>query len=74
MSSQPKPNDSDEISTLQWIYWLGATLLGALAAMVFLYSTFQTKLEASENKTDLDRRLQRIEGKVDELLTRSMSR
>lgn len=63
-----KPGEWSVFSFTQWIYWLGATIVAALTAMVFLYSTFQTKLEANDNKNDLERRLERIEGKIDLLL------
>lgn len=41
---------------------------------VWAYSTFETQDASSEAKTTIERRLDRIENKVDELLRRSSGR
>lgn len=51
-----------------WLAWTGAGLTAGIIAVVFLYTTFQTKGEASNFKVDLDKRLERIEQKIDKLL------
>jgi hypothetical protein len=38
---------------------------------VWAYSTFETEEHAEQQKTTIERRLERIENKVDELLRRS---
>lgn len=63
-------SDWSIFNATQWLYWLGATLVAAITTMVFLYSTFQTKSDASENKVDLERRLERIESKIDTLMSK----
>lgn len=62
------------IGIVQWIYWLGATVTACIAIMIFLYNTFQTKIEANENKVDLEHRLGRMEDKLDQLLLMSRKR
>jgi len=52
----------------EWIAWLGATIIACASLTAFAYQTFQTKDAASEHKTDIVHRLDRIETKVDELL------
>jgi hypothetical protein len=50
-----------------------ATVLGASGSIVaFAYTTFQTKDESSRVWNILEKRLERIEDKVDELLRRGV--
>lgn len=65
----------------QWIAWLGATAIAATGLTVFAYREFATKAEAKESAeaqstgiSQLDRRLDRIEGKVDRILERDATR
>lgn len=57
-----------EPSFTTWVYWLGATITAAMMLTSFAYSNFQTKTEAAVLKNDLERRLERIEGKIDYLI------
>lgn len=52
-------------STEQWLTILGAITL----ATVFVFTTFQTKGDAKERAEAGDKRLERIEDKVDALAT-----
>lgn len=57
-------------SNIQWISWLAAILVAGISVMIFLYSNFQTKLDASADRYDLEKRLERIEDKIDLLVLR----
>lgn len=61
-------NEWPVITSLQWIYWLAATLTAAVTITIFLYTNFQTKADANDNKSDIEHRLDRIEHKIDQLL------
>lgn len=60
--------------TETWIAWMGATV-AAIAGVVFLaitfaYGQFDTKDHAAERASHLDKRLERIETKLDSMLNR----
>lgn len=57
-------------SVQQWIAWAGALIVAMFGLMNFAYSTFQTQREASH----LEKRLERIEGKIDSLVELSRIR
>lgn len=73
MSSQQRSENEEKVivTFTQWVSWIGAILASAITLVVFVYSTFQTKTEANDNKSDLYHRLERIENKIDSLLTRN---
>jgi peptidoglycan hydrolase CwlO-like protein len=61
----------------QWVTWLGATVVAGITITIFFYTNFETKAETQEYKNNqekyyqiLERRLDRIEGKLDQLLTK----
>jgi hypothetical protein len=43
----------DNVSTTQWVQWLGATLVAAFTFTVFAYSNFETKEHAKETKEEI---------------------
>jgi hypothetical protein len=64
------------LSIEQWVAWLGATSIAAVSMTVFFYSNFETKSETqayhdSEIRfhEQLEKRLDRIENKLDLILT-----
>lgn len=61
----------------QWLSWLGATVIAAVSMMGFLYGHFQTrenfdvyKDNQKEFQAALDKRLDRMENKLDQLMTK----
>lgn len=54
----------------QWIAWLGATVAAAVSMMVYAASTYETKEHSKEVRDSLERRLDRIESKLDRLIAR----
>jgi hypothetical protein len=60
----------DELSTAQWISWMGATIVTILGFAAFAYATFETKDHAIEVKGDTVQRLDRIESKLDFVINR----
>lgn len=48
----------------QWIAWLGATVAAAFS----LSTTFETKQDAKEKREQLERRLDRMESKQDQMI------
>lgn len=59
-------SDERTFGLAEWIAWLGM-FVGATA---FAYQNFETKQDASERKADMIQRLDRLEGKVDQLIER----
>lgn len=51
-----------------WIPWCAATVVASIMAMVFFYSHFQTKESFDEYQNMLDKRLVRMEDKLDKIL------
>lgn len=56
------------IKQSQWISWLAATATATVILVSFVYQTFSTKSEANEIKNGLERRLDRIESKIDRII------
>jgi len=54
----------------QWIAWLGATVAAAISMMVYIASTYETKEHQKENRDQIERRLERMENKLDRLISR----
>lgn len=52
----------------QWIAWISASVVAAATLSAFAYTNFQTKENAKEFKDDIEKRLDRIENKLDKLL------
>lgn len=52
------------------IAWLGATAVAASVLVSFAYSNFTTKNEATENKVSIEKRLDKMESKIDSILER----
>lgn len=52
----------------QWISWTAATLIAAISMVVFLYTNFQTKVASDERSAQLEKHLDRIEGKLDQMI------
>lgn len=74
-------NDKLKIATDQWISWGGILIVSAITAVIFLFNTFVTSLTFNAYKQDqiemvqmLDKRLDRIDIKLDEVLHASRSR
>ncbi len=59
-----------KFSTEQWLAWLGATVVAAMTMAAYAFSTFETKDFSELRSVSLERRLDRIEGKVDMLVER----
>lgn len=80
MNVTPKSKEWNPFTVDQWIAWLGATIIAAISMTVFFYNHFQTKEENQvyhENQSHyfdlMEKRLDRIESKVDQLLTSNRS-
>lgn len=58
----------ETIGVAQWIGWIIATATAAFTLVVFIYSNFTTKSEATLYQDDLSKRLDRIESKIDKLM------
>lgn len=56
-------NEWNPFSVPQWVAWMSATAVAAITLVVFLYQNFATK-------ADVEKRLERIENKLDELILR----
>lgn len=57
---------------IEYLMQLIVMVAGLVAGVsVWAYSTFETEEHAEQQKTTIERRLERIENKVDELLRRS---
>lgn len=54
----------------QWIAWLGATVAAAVSMMVYAASTYETKEHSKEIRDSVERRLERMENKLDHLIAR----
>lgn len=54
----------------QWIAWLGATVAAAISMMVYIASTYETKEHSKEIRDSVERRLERMENKLDHLIAR----
>lgn len=54
-------------SVVQWIAWLGATLAAGIMAMIFIYSTFQTKSDAAQSRDSQQSGMGDLKANVGEL-------
>lgn len=54
----------------QWIAWIGATLAAAISMITYIHATFETKEFSKETRSQLERRLERMENKLDHLIAR----
>jgi len=55
----------------QWITWAATTIAAVIALMAGVYARFQTKESAKDSAAVVEKRLDRLENKVDILLDRS---
>jgi hypothetical protein len=71
-------SEGDKIATTQWIAWITATLVAALTMSSYVFGNFETKQDAIDKRAQIqaeiaekdskaDKRLDRIEQKVDNL-------
>lgn len=59
-----------KFSTVQWITWVGAAVAAAVGLSAFAFTQFETKMDSMDKRTAIEKRLDRIEGKVDVLVSR----
>ena len=57
-------------SISQWLAWMGATLIAVIGLTSFVYAEFQTKVESEKAEVRIEKRLERIENKQDQILER----
>lgn len=61
-----------KINRETWIAWLGATAVAAITMtfilVTFVYANFETKDHAKESRDTMDKRLERMENKLDVLI------
>jgi cell division protein FtsL len=57
-------------SARQWIAWTTATLIAAVTMTSFVYANFQTAKDAEKIEARIEKRLDRIENKQDQILER----
>jgi hypothetical protein len=53
-----------------WLPWLGATFISALTLTAFIFVNFETKADSNDKRSYLEKRLDRIEFKIDEIKNR----
>ena len=58
------------ITPSQWIAWIGAALAAAFAMTTATFTAFETKAESRDKREAIEKRLDRIEQKVDLLVDR----
>jgi hypothetical protein len=58
------------VSASQWISWLGATAVAAATLGSYAHTTFTTKQDSKDQRFEFERRLDRMENKIDLLLQR----
>jgi hypothetical protein len=56
------------LKTETWVAWFGATLVACAILISFVFTTFSTKTEAAQARDSLDKRLDRIEAKLDSFI------
>lgn len=64
----PDSPQKNPFSVEQWITWVVATLVAAVTMMVFFYTNFETKSDSDETNAVIEKRLDRIENKLDQIL------
>ena len=67
-------NEKDFIPTVQWVQWLSATVVAAAVLVSFMYTNFATKAEADIQRFSIEKRLDRLEQKIDQLVDRTSSK
>ena len=55
---------------VQWAQWAVATIVAAVTMTSFAYTNFETKDDSRRSEQTVEKRLDRIENKVDQLLSR----
>jgi sensor domain CHASE-containing protein len=58
------------ITIEKWVSWIIATATAALTMAAYAFTTFETKDHAKEVKDDLTKRLEKMDSKLDILLTK----
>lgn len=58
----------DSPSFVTWVGWISATAVGAATLVGFAYNNFTTKVEQTSYQESLEKRLDRLETKIDKLL------
>ncbi len=51
-----------------WVGWMGALVAATFVVITFAYASFETKEHAKETRDALDKRLERMEDKMDAML------
>lgn len=59
-----------KLKTSQWISWIVATATAALTICAYAFTTFETKLDSLEKKSAIEKKLDRMDEKLDRLLLR----
>jgi hypothetical protein len=54
-----------------WLGGISASIASAMALVSWSYETFETKEISRERQTQIERRLERIENKIDSIRTRN---
>jgi hypothetical protein len=54
-----------------WLGGISALIASAMALVSWSYETFETKEISRESQTQIERRLERIENKIDSIRTRN---
>ena len=54
-----------------WLGGISALIASAMALVSWCYETFETKEISRERQTQIERRLERIENKIDSIRTRN---
>lgn len=64
---------NDEVIKLlgPWLGGISALIASAMALVSWSYETFETKEISRERQTQIERRLERIENKIDSIRTRN---
>lgn len=57
-------------SSEQWIAWLASTVIAAAFLVSYAYSNFETKDQAKDKSSSFEKRLDRVEQKLDILIDR----
>lgn len=62
------PGDKVKFST--WVAWIGATMAAALTMSAYAFSTFETKVQVRVYMGLMEKRLDSIDRKLDQLILR----
>lgn len=58
----------DSPSFVTWVGWISATAVAAATLVGFAYNNFTTKVEQTSYQESLEKRLDRLETKIDKIL------